>query len=306
MLYSSGMPLVYLCSTPWATSKQLLEDYSWQTPFATGKWGDLKGTDDPTIADIAVVFDSDPNGEALRFPAGKRIYMSREALDPISIREYPSDEYVHFSFWDGSGYLPVKWSYASSAMAGTGYTGLELSYDELLSMEPPVKTKKLACTLSRKRITRGHRHRLRFTKKMMNASSQLDVYGDAPFANMTLISNSKVRSLLPYSFQLTFDNQSHLSDFIGTQFTDSLLLWSKPLFWGSRDVFKYYPADSFTWFDIDKPKSEIPKLIELINSDDYQASLPAIAEARDKILRDYNFWPTLERVLKIEDTRCQT
>jgi hypothetical protein len=303
MLYCSKVPLVYLCSTEWASSEELLTDYKLQTPRLDGKWGSVQGTTDPSVATFAVVFDSDPGNESDGFPPGKKIYMSREARDSKSIRRYPSSEYLHFSFFNGSGYLPVKWSYASSAMAGTGYAGLELSYSDLASMEKPEKTRLLACTLSGKRQTAGHRKRLRFTRMFMKLSRELHVYGSAPFANRTLLDNSKVRSLLPYAFQLTFDNQSHLGDFVGTQFTDSLLLWSKPLFWGSKDVYKYYPRESFIWFDVGRPKYEIPRLLDLTTSENYEAAVPFIAEARDSILNKYNFWPTLERILQVEGSK---
>lgn len=288
---------MYLCSTPWASSKELLEDYMLQTPKLDGIWNDIEGSDEISGSDYAVVFDSDPFSESIAFPPGKKIYMSREALDAKSIKGFPQSEFIHFSFWNGTGYNPVKWAYPNSPVAGTGYSGLGLNYQEVLELRPSPKKKLIASTLSAKKMTRGHRLRLRFAKKFMKALPELDVFGQAPFANKALIDNSKAKTLSDYAFQLTFDNQCHLQDFIGTQFTDSLLLWSKPLFWGSKDVFKYYPPGSFTWFDVEKPKLEIPRLIEIITHENYADSLPFIAEAREKILNTYNFWPTLQKII---------
>lgn len=272
-----------------------------QTPLQNGVWHEVRATDDISIAEYAVIFDSDPYNEAASFPAARKIYISREALDSRSIKRYSAREYKHFSFWNGSGYLPVKWSYTDPTQTGAGYSGIELNYRELMELRVPPKTKLICSTLSSKTITRGHRIRLKFTKKFMADYAELDVYGSAPFANSSLIGNSKVKTLLPYAFQLAFDNQCHLKDFVGTQFTDSLLLWSKPIFWGSRDVFKFYPKNSFLWFDAEKPKREIPRIVEQLCFEGYIDSLSAIEEARDLVLNTYNFWPTLGQILDNEE-----
>ena len=273
-----------------------------QTPSQDGVWHEVRATDDISIADYAVIFDSDPYSEAALLPPARKIYISREALDSRSIRRYSAKKYKHFSFWNGTGYLPVKWVYTDNSQTGTGYSGIELNYGELSELKVPPKTKLICSTLSSKTLTRGHRVRLNFTKKFMAAFDQLDVFGSAPFANSSLIDNSKTKTLLPYAFQLAFDNQCHLNNFVGTQFTDSLLLWSKPIFWGSRDVFKFYPKNSFLWFDAEKPKSEIPRIVEEICFERYSDSLNAIEEARDNVLNTYNFWPTLEQILDSEET----
>jgi len=272
-----------------------------QTPLQDGVWHELRATEDISIAEFAVIFDSDPYNEAASFPADRKIYMSREALDSKSIKRHSVREYRHFSFWNGTGYLPVKWSYTDLSPTGAGYSGIELNYLELSELRVPPKTKLICSTLSSKTLTRGHRIRLKFTKKFMAEYPELDVYGSAPFANSSLLDNSKTKTLMPYAFQLAFDNQCHLNDFVGTQFTDSLLLWSKPIFWGSRDVFKFYPRNSFLWFDADKPKREIPRILEELCFERYVDSLSAIEEARDRVLNTYNLWPTLENILDAEE-----
>jgi hypothetical protein len=147
-------------------------------------------------------------------------------------------------------------------------------------------------------MNEGHGLRKDFTKKFLN-KYHFDLYGSVSFRNSAIPNNDKIEALKPYKYCLGFDNQDFIDDFFGTQFTDSILSWTIPIFWCGTDLSKYFPKNSFIQFDARKD-TEIDRIIDIIKNDDYNSRISDLEEARDLILNKYNFWPTIKRVIDNE------
>lgn len=290
----------YFAPTPWAHSKDVLEDYRFQTPNNSGIWEDIQATTNIDEAEFLVIQDECRDEGVLRkFGPKKRLYFNREALSTHLKNQYPSSEYNRFSFWDGTGYLPTRWWYGTNVSASAqGYGGITLTYDDLIKENPYKKTKELCCILSDKTMNEGHQLRKDFTKKFLNKYS-FDLYGSVSFKNSEIPNNDKIKALKDYKYCLGFDNQDFINDFFGTQFTDSILSWTVPIFWCGTDLRKYFPEGSFIQFDARK-ETEIDRIIDVISNDDYSKRLPALTEARNLILNKFNFWPTIKSVIDNE------
>ena len=100
-----------------------------------------------------------------------------------------------------------------------------------------------------------------------------------------------------YKYCLAFDNQNTIKPFFGTQFTDAILRWCVPLYWGGAALEDYFPTDSFIKIDIQDPDA-INTIESKLSIDDYKKRLPAIKRARELILNQYNMWPLIENVIK--------
>ncbi len=124
----------------------------------------------------------------------------------------------------------------------------------------------------------------------------MDIYGSVLCSNKTLENNDKRNGLINYNYHLAFDNQDTIKDFFGTQFTDALLMWTVPIFWGGGDGDKYFPEGSYETFNVDDPY-EIDRIVDIVESGDYLSRLPAIKEARELILNKYNMWPTIKNAI---------
>lgn len=287
----------YFAPTPWAYSKDVLEDYRFQTPNNSGVWEDIEATTNIDEAEYLVIQDEcRDEGVLRRFEPKKRLYFNREALSTHLKNQYPSTEYNRFSFWDGTGYLPTRWWYGTNVSASAqGYGGITLTYDDLIKEQPYEKTKEMCCILSDKTMNEGHQLRKDFTRKFLNKYN-FDLFGSVSFRNSDIPQNDKIKALKNYKYCLGFDNQDFIDDFFGTQFTDSLLSWTVPIFWCGTDLRKYFPEGSFIQFDARKD-SEIDRIIEIISNDDYEKRLPALTEARNLILNKFNFWPTIKSVI---------
>jgi hypothetical protein len=290
----------YFAPTPWADSKQVLEDYRFQTPENNGVWQDIVATTNLEEAEFLVIQDECNNKNVLnKFEPKKRLYFNREALSIHLKNQYPSSEFNRFSFWDGTGYLPTRWWYGTNVDASSqGYGGITLTYNDLTGTTRYEKTKELCCILSDKVMNEGHGLRKDFTKKFLN-KYHFDLYGSVSFRNSAIPNNDKIEALKPYKYCLGFDNQDFIDDFFGTQFTDSILSWSIPIFWCGTDLSKYFPKNSFIQFDARKD-TEIDRIIDIIKNDDYNSRISDLEEARDLILNKYNFWPTIKRVIDNE------
>ena len=287
------MVKVYFAPNWGLTSEQMISDYIKQTPGSIGKWGSIQVVTNPVEAEYLIIQDQCDTETLSYFTEDKRLYFSREAMDSVSINSYPNTK--KYSYWDNSGFLWTKWWYPNKSSGGINKT-----YDELSSEDnvPYEKTKLLSCVQSNKTATEGHRLRYNFLVDFLNTKPDLiDLYGSINFANKELNDNDKFYALSNYKYCLAFDNQDTIKNFFGTQFTDSILYWTVPIYWGGADLNRFFPEDSFIQIDIRKP-DEVNKVIEIIQNDDYESRIPALKEARNLILNKYNMWPMINEILE--------
>ena len=289
------MKKLYFAPNWGLTSERMIADYIKQTPGNTGQWGDVVVVTNPTEADYLIIQDNCDARALSYFDEDKRLYFSREAMDSVSIHSYPNTK--KYSYWDGSGFLWTKWWYPNKSSGGINKT-----YDELLAEESPPydKDRLLSCVQSNKISTEGHQLRYNFLLDFIsNKPDLIDLYGAINFSNKELKDNDKFYALSNYKYCLAFDNQDTIKNFFGTQFTDSILYWTVPIYWGGADLNRFFPEDSFIQIDIRKPE-ELNRVIEIVQNDDYESRIPAIKEARELILNKYNMWPMINEIIQTE------
>ena len=285
------MNRIYFSPNWGLTSEEMAENYIYQTPNSSGIWNDIRVTYDVNDADYLIIEDNCfDNGLLNKFQPEKRLYFSREALDDQSHLNYPSSDFLRFSFWDGSGYLYTKWMYPRNG-------GISMSYDDLICEKSPIeKTKMISCVQSDKEMTPTHIARKNFIRKYSELNP-IDVYGSIECANSRLVDNDKRTALDDYRYTLAFDNQVILEDFFGTQFTDALLRWTVPIYGGGALLSEYFPENSYIQIN-PEDLGDIDKIVNTISESDYNDRLDDIEEARCLIMDEYNLWPTIERLIE--------
>ncbi len=286
------MKKIYFAPNWGLTSEQMVSDYINQTPNCDGVWNDIVVTNNAEEADYLIIQDNCGNNLLNMFDEDRRLYFSREALDSQSINNYPTDSVKRFSYWDGTGLLWTKWWYPNKSSGGINKT-----YNELLDETPINKTKNLSCIQSDKNNSWGHKLRHNFLGDFINKTNCLDLYGGIRYSNKGLENNNKCSGLDDYRYTLAFDNQNTIKDFFGTQFTDAILRWTVPIYWGGANLSKYFPEGSYIELDIEN-EGEIERITRLIEEDDYNNRLKAIDKARRLILNEYNMWPIIEKVIE--------
>jgi hypothetical protein len=71
-------------------------------------------------------------------------------------------------------------------------------------------------------------------------------------------------------------------------------MWCLPIYWGGKGAEKYLPKGSFVPLDIEGNGSDF---VDLLNSDLYEKSLPAINEARNILLNELQIWATVHKAI---------
>jgi hypothetical protein len=280
----------------------MFETLKHQTPNGQGSWKSIQGTNQLFDADAFILQDytSDEMESFLKINNlwDRTYYFSREVPGAGPIKQYEAAS--TFSYLDGSSYLYTKWVYPDETNGG-----VSTSYDALLNAALPAKKKLMICIQSSKRRLHGHKLRLDFIEKFCTKAPQcVDLYGgitkDSTFAKFNnkhqMRENNKFLTSEDYKYCLAFDNGQY-NNYFGTQFTDALLSWCVPVYWGAPNIDDFFPSGSFITFDA-TDENEIDRIIELINDpDDYAKRLPALTEARNLVLNKYNIWDTINEVV---------
>ena len=146
--------------------------------------------------------------------------------------------------------------------------------------------------LSRKSLLPGHRRRLRFVRRLKAVlGDRLDVFGDG-HRKIGL----KADAILPYKYHLALEN-TVMPAYWTEKVADAYLGFALPLVSGPPDLARWFPADSFVPLDLDDTPAAIETVVSAIDSDIHAGRLPAIVEARTRVLRDERLCPMIARVI---------
>jgi hypothetical protein len=300
------------------SSAEFLDSIRVQTPDELGEWGCIKGVTESDCADYHVVFNQ-PRSD---FDESNCLFFSAEP--PVSsMYQQPDSVDYAATFPIECNYKPQRW-------------WIKKTYDQLIALEPPVKTKPLSWITTDKgkhtselrrgirslmrRIGIGDRHRdevplfnlapldghvlrMDFYDRMINAYPELlDLYGRGDFygAHYKGEIDDKWTGLEPYRYSLAIENYKG-ENYFSEKISDALLSWCMPIYWGCTNLLQFLPEESYVWIDIEDPDAP-ERVAEIVQSKRRERNLGAIAEARRRILDRYQIWPTVERaILNLEE-----
>ena len=284
---------ICILQTEWPCWKTL-KTYSKMTPGGKGVWGNLVGV--PTIkeADLAVVVDYTIHALPKGMPV---VYMGAHPPPCPGYRCYDEkDAVAKFDLRDTYGF---------------GEWWIDWSYDELMALKRPEKTKSLSCILSNKTMMKEHLRRREFvTELVAEDSTVLDLYGrivptqseailqsvhkgplgepKADMANQKNHWGGKTPALLPYKYSLEFDYFCECPHYFSERVYDALLLWTLPIYSGGKGIGNYLPKGAiYPFHSFDTPPEEI---VKIINSGYYEEHIKDIEEARHLLLNKFHLW----------------
>ncbi len=163
----------------------------------------------------------------------------------------------------------------------------EKTYDELMSLPTPPKTKLLSIIVSNKRFTKGHRQRYDFAQFLKHElGDQIDIFGiDKPLED-------KWDAIAPYKYHIVIENAA-VADYWTEKLTDAFLGESYPIYHGAPNIEKYFSPNTLTPIDITKPQEALSTIKKIIKSNTYERSISALANAKQLILTKYQLFPML-------------
>ncbi|MGF0538681.1 glycosyltransferase family 10 domain-containing protein [Agrobacterium sp. ES01] len=166
-----------------------------------------------------------------------------------------------------------------------------MTADEIAA-DDPIKTKTVSTVCSTKR--QGHTlHRLRydFTLYAADKITEMEVFGRG---HRPL--DDKAEAIDDYRYHLAVEN--HIAPHHFTEkLADTFLGLALPFYFGAPNAADYFPEESFIAIDIRKPDEAIAVMKEAIATNQYEKRLPAIREARRRVLEEHSLFPLIARVI---------
>lgn len=180
-----------------------------------------------------------------------------------------------------SVYSPIQKS--ENTVLSPGFLGWHVLQDwnELSRLPVPVKEKDISCIASGLTQLKGHRMRLNFIQKLKQGIPAIDFFGKGSH-----YIPDKMEGLLPYRFSIAIENTSapyYFTEKIG----DCFLACTIPLYYGCKNIGKFFPERSFIPIDIENPVQAVKKIREAVEKKDWEERIPALQEARHLILNTY-------------------
>jgi hypothetical protein len=141
----------------------------------------------------------------------------------------------------------------------------------------------------------GHRKRWAFLEYIQqDGSLDIDLFGRA-----VQFIEDKWDGLAPYKYSLAIENSSS-PDYWTEKIADCFLSWSVPIYYGCTNLADYFPKGSFIRINIDSPREAFESVKTILERDNWEKRLPALKEARNRVLHRYQLFPHLSRLIEVE------
>ena len=165
-------------------------------------------------------------------------------------------------------------------------------YDEIKRTPPILKTKLFSTVCSSKRQGHTvHAKRYEFTQRLAQAIPELEIFGHG-----VRFVERKADAIDPYAFHLAIEN--HCAPHHWTEkLADTFLGYAVPIYYGCPNVFDYFPEDSLIRIDINDFEGSLRIIRQELTFENYQRRLPAVQEARQRILELYGLPALLSRTI---------
>lgn len=168
-----------------------------------------------------------------------------------------------------------------------------IPFDELIVL-PEHKAQTLSMVYSGKSMRHTlHHRRASLMRKLLQGLPELDVFGRGTARAL----DDKADCLRDYRYHVAIEN------YIGThhwteKLADAFIGETLPFYAGCPNAADYFPAESFIAIDIDDAESTIATIKQSIAVNEYEKRLPAIREARRRVLYEYNLFAVLAREIE--------
>lgn len=173
-------------------------------------------------------------------------------------------------------------------------------YDELKAMASIPKTRLLSVISSSKTMSKGHRKRLDFAKRLKHHfGDQVDLFGRGVHEI-----EDKWDALATYKYHVVLEN-SAIDDYWTEKLADAFLAGCYPIYYGCPNIDRYFDPASLTSIDLDDSKGAITTIEACMNENKYESSQHKIWEARGKVLDRYNLFPLIAEYIE-KYSQCET
>jgi len=275
-----------------------------QLPDGIPEWGNCRFSFDPDDShyDWLVVYDDLParNGEArknrhekLACPSSCTILTTSE---PSSIKHFSNAYINQFGCVITS---QEEWAlpHPDRVFSQAGlhwFYGLGTRhitpFDDIVAHPPSDKRHDLSMVFSPKRMRHTlHHRRFDFMQNLMRLLPEMHVYGRGARPL-----DDKAEALDSYRYHVAIENYigpHHWTE----KLADAFLGLTLPFYAGCTNAADYFPPQSFIPIDMKDPAGAARIIRQAIMDNEYEKRLPAITEARRRVLFEHNFFALVSR-----------
>ena len=289
--------VIFFCN--WGhSSEDLLKMYNLMTNTNSGIWNNLKGVTNLTNADIVIFIEGIPHGFNINLVKSKIVIC------------FPREPLIKIKNWEVYKFL-YGFTYSKFYHVVTDPRFINKDYSFLSDLKYQPHENQFSAIISNKNNGNGYQLRrnllINLSKKYPNLcdiyghgwNNELGVSYKGPLGCYHNINRnncqSKYDALINYKYSLCIENCS-ISNYFSEKFTDSILCWCIPIYFGCTNIEKYFPKGSFYQIDITKPEciDDIANIIKTPISDN---NIVALKKARELVLNKYNIWETINTVI---------
>lgn len=169
---------------------------------------------------------------------------------------------------------------------------INLDYNQLTSMEFPIKKNKISLILSNKNFSDGHKKRIKFVQQIskLPIAKYIDIYGHG-YNEIP----DKWEAIAPYKYHLVLENSVN-QDYWSEKLADSFLGFALPIYYGCPNIHNYFNKDSICLIDINDIKGSVKILQYLIENDSFEDRKQLINVSREMILNKYNIFNLMDKM----------
>ena len=286
--------IIFYCN--WGTSSiELLNKYKLMTKNDLGIWNNLKGINDINKADIIIFLEGISKNFNLNLLNNKKVIcFPREP--------YQKKNWINLHLCKG-------FTYDNIIHVVTNPQFLNKNYDFLINLKynNHQHKKKLSAIISNKNFNSSYQLRREFLINLSKKYPSLcDIYGSGwnnelgksykgkldCYHNTINSNNTKFNGLINYKYSICIENCSR-KNYFSEKFTDAILCWTIPIYYGCTNILDYFPKDSYYLIDI-KDKNCLDKIKNIIEKPITNINIKALEESRLLILNKYNIWNMIE------------
>lgn len=272
----------------WISSLELCALWERQSS-GDGRWRDIEITDEDHEIDYWAIINhpGDPNAF---FRPERTIVFPMEPSRGVS-------QWGNWSAPDARKFVQVR---SHSRYRNNSEWHLAVRYDDLI-MQPIKKSLQLSCVVSSKSQDPGQQLRIEFLKHIEKSGAAIDIFGYDNlhgFVNYrgALPSFDKRDGILPYRYTVAIENCAEINYFT-EKLIDAILGECLCFYWGCPNLEDYVDPAAFIRLPLDDFELSLHIMEAAMRDNEHARRLDVIRAEKRRILDEYQFFPTLARII---------
>jgi len=166
------------------------------------------------------------------------------------------------------------------------------TYDEHRRLDPPAKPELISMVCSSKQQGHTvHAKRYAFAQRLKKDLPEMALFGRGVRPVLR-----KEEAVDPFAFHVAIENHKGLHHWT-EKIADAFLGYAVPIYYGAPNITDYFPPESVIQIDIEKYDEALEIIRREATPEAYRRRLPAVIEARRRILDVYNLPAMLCRII---------